>query len=284
MSERLHKILAQHGLGSRRELEQWIADGRVLLNDRTAQIGDRYAPGDRVVVDGKDITARMRVESVEQILAYHKPQGQPLERSDDPAIETVIQRLPAHRGVRWVPINPMHPGDSGLLLLTNDGALSYALTRRKKEIPAVYMVRIHAPGGPERVPAFPLTLQLDEETVHFSKIEAAGGEGGNLWYRVELARADRRAAVRALFVSHGLTVSRMMQVAFAGIELPQDLPRGRHRLLTAEQMEKIYAAAKLTMPKQSAPSPQKSSGRRFTRSTTDAPQRSKHRKQPMRRR
>lgn len=265
MSERLHKVLAQHGLGSRRELESWIAAGRILLNGKAAQVGDRFTPGDRVVIDGKDITARLRVEAVEQVLLYHKPQGQPLERGDDPEVESVIERLPAHRGVRWVPINPMHPGDSGLLLLTNDGALSYALTRHKREIPAAYMVRIHAPGGVERLPELPLSLRYDDATVEFTKVEPAGGEGENYWFRVDLARADRRAAVRALFVSHSLTVSRMMQVAFADIELPKDLPRGRHRLLPAEQMAKLYAAAQLTMPVQKTVGA-KSTGRRFTRS------------------
>lgn len=273
MSERLHKILAQHGLGSRRELEAWIVEGRILLNGQIAKVGDRFTPGDRVIIDGKDISARLRVESIEQVLAYHKPQGQPLERSEDPEVETVIERLPAHRGVRWVPINPMHPGDSGLLLLTNDGALSYALTRHKREIPATYMVRVHMPGGPERVPELPLSLRLDDETVEFTKVEAAGGEAGNLWYRVELARADRRAAVRALFVSHGFTVSRMMQVAFAGVELPKDLPRSRHRLLPAEQMAKIYEAAKLTMPEQKTGKAASHGGNRFSRSAPGQPPR-----------
>lgn len=265
MSERLHKILAQHGLGSRRELESWIVEGRVLLNGKRAQVGDRFTPGDRVVIDGKDITARLRVEAVEQVLAYHKPQDQPLERGDDSEVESVIERLPAHRGVRWVPINPMHAGDSGLLLLTNDGALSYALTRHKRRIPAAYMVRVHMPGGVERLPELPHSLRYDDENVEFSKVESAGGEGENMWFRVELTRADRRAAVRALFVSNGVTVSRMMQVAFAGIELPKDLPRGRHRLLSSEQMAKLYEAAELKMPEQKAVGA-KSSGRRFTRS------------------
>lgn len=265
MTERLHKVLAQHGLGSRRELEGWIADGRILLNGKAAQVGDRFTPGDRVIIDGKDITARLRVEAVEQVLLYHKPQGQPLERGDDPEIESVIERLPAHRGVRWVPINPMHPGDSGLLLLTNDGALSYALTRHKREIPAAYMVRLHAPGGAQRLPELPHSLRYDEETVEFSKVEPAGGDGENIWFRVELARADRRAAVRALFVSNGLTVSRMMQVAFAGIELPKDLPRSRHRLLPSDQMAKLYEAAQAKMPQQKNVGAQ-AGGRRFTRS------------------
>ncbi|MES1196813.1 MAG: S4 domain-containing protein, partial [Steroidobacter sp.] len=123
MSERLNKILAQHGIGSRREVERWITEGRLELNGKSVKLGDRYAEGDRVSLDGRDITRRLVMQAPAQVLAYHKPQGQLIERGaaepDEKDIpgETVMDRLPKQRGVRWVPINPMHGGDSGLLLL-----------------------------------------------------------------------------------------------------------------------------------------------------------------------
>ena len=250
MSERLNKVLAQHGIGSRRDVERWITEGRLELNGKRVKLGDRYTDGDRVTLDGRDVTKRLGTHANVQVLAYHKPQGQSIERTQDEdtgddAEETVMERLPKQRGVRWVPINPMHAGDSGLLLLTNDGSLSYALTRQKKNIPAAYMVRVHVRGGVDAAPALPLQIMLDGQLIAFTSAEASGGEGENVWYKVVMPRADKRAAVRALFVSHGLTVSRMMQVAFAGIELTKDLPRSRHRLLKPSQVDLLYQAAQL---------------------------------------
>jgi 23S rRNA pseudouridine2605 synthase len=205
------------------------------------------------------------------VLMFHKAQGQPIahdERTkrppaDDEAGETevpmavdtaeaVLDRLPAVRGSRWVPINPMHAGDSGLLLVTNDGNLGYALTRRKRWIPTAYMVRVLAPGNADTPPEVPPHVSYDNgrgtEEVTFASVEPAGGEGANLWYRVEVERADRRAAVRALFESRDLKVSRMTQVTFGNIELPRDLPRGRHRALTDDQVTALYALAQIAAP------------------------------------
>jgi 23S rRNA pseudouridine2605 synthase len=266
MSERLQKLLARHGIGSRREVERWITEGRVLLNSKPAQLGDQFQSGDRLVVDGRDLTARLAVEASLQALIYHKPQGQALahreesvhdgEADDSPELtksdrndmELVTEHLPATRGSRWIPINPMHAGDSGLLLFTNDGALGYALTRRKRWIPTIYMVRVLAPGGSAAPPELPLHVQLDDERIEFTKVKPEGGEGANLWYRVELDRADRRAAVRALFESHHIKVSRMTQVSFGEISLPRDLPRTRHRALTRPQLESLYALAQIAAP------------------------------------
>lgn len=266
--ERLHKILAQHGIGSRRDVERWIGEGRLQLNNRVASIGDRYHDGDRVQLDGRDITRRLAIETRPKVLAYHKPQGQPIEQRSHAPVEgeaidadgeTVMERLPQLRGVRWVAINPMHPGDSGLLLFTNDGALSYALTRHKKKIPATYMVRVHVRGGATAAPVIGTTLKLDNETIEFSEVAVstsavdADSEAGNVWYQVKLERADKRAAVRALFVSHGLTISRMTQVAFGDIELTKDMPRGRHQELKPVQVASLYTLADLAVPKKETP-------------------------------
>jgi 23S rRNA pseudouridine2605 synthase len=275
MSERLHKVLAQHGLGSRREVERWIVEGRITLNGRVAHVGDAWNEGDRVQLDGRDVSKRIDRKVAMQVLAYHKPQGQPIEHDEraatrdtdaanefpaDKATDSVMMRLPAQRGSRWVPINPMHAGDSGLLLLTNDGALSYALTRQKKWIPTSYLVRVHVRGGLAHAPELPTTLKLDDGIVEFTKVAVVGDpletdtEGGNVagnvWYQVDMARADKRAAVRALFVSHNLTISRMTQVAFGPILLTRDMPRARHVTLTPQQLEQLYALAKLPVPKQ----------------------------------
>jgi len=258
MSERLHKLLAQHGLGSRREIEKWMLAGRVQLNNRPAQPGDRYTPGDRVSIDGKDVTARLHVFATPKVILYHKPQGQPITPTetvgeDGVAEKSVMESLPALRGSRWLVVNTMQAGDSGLLLLTSDGKLADALRRRAESTPAAYVARVLVPTPDFDVESIPRVVQYDDETIEFESIEPAGGEGTNRWFRVESHRAHRRAAVRALFESRGLKVSRVVQVTFGDFELPRDLPRGRHRELSENAIAQLYASAELAVPQ----SPQK---------------------------
>ena len=263
MSERLHKLLAQHGLGSRREIEKWMLAGRVILNNKPAQPGDRYSEGDRVVVDGKDVTARLRVSTAAQVLAYHKPQGQPVEArpyalagesNDASTAETVLERLPAVRGTRWLAINTMQSGDSGLLLLTTDGRLADAIRRRSEAIPAAYVARVLITDPAFDADSLPKLVRYDDETIEFSSVEDIGGEGTNRWFRIESPRAHRRAAVRALFESRGLGVSRVIQVKFGNLELARDLPRGKHRQLTSAQVRELYELAELDPPEADSPS------------------------------
>jgi 23S rRNA pseudouridine2605 synthase len=254
MSERLHKVLAQHGMGSRRELEKWMLEGRITLNSRPAQPGDRYSPGDRVAIDGKDISARLRITAAPSVIIYHKPQGQQITAqaadasADQIAMKPVMESLPAVRGARWLVINTMQAGDSGLLLLTSDGKLADALRRHAETTPAAYVARVLVPVPEFDANSIQLIVQYDDETVEFESIEPAGGEGTNRWFLVKSHRAHRRAAVRALFESRGLKVSRVIQVKFGDLDLPRDLPRGRHRVLSEKQVAALYAVAKLPEP------------------------------------
>jgi 23S rRNA pseudouridine2605 synthase len=254
MPERLHKLLAQHGLGSRREIEKWIVEGRILLNNRAAQIGDHYTPGDRVSIDGRDISSRLKITSAPRVLIYHKAQGQPItprsQGSSEEGIDTksVMESLPAVRGARWLVINTMQVGDSGLLLLTSDGQLADALRRRAETTPTAYVARVLIPVPDYDVESIPHVVQYDDEAVEFESIEPAGGEGTNRWFLVKSHRAHRRAAVRALFESRGLKVSRVVQVKFADLELPRDLHRGRHRILSEKQTASLYSLAGLPPP------------------------------------
>lgn len=275
MSERLHKFLAQHGFGSRRELEQWMLEGRVLLNGRAAAPGDRYSAGDKVVIDGRDITARLRANPAAQSIVYHKPAGQPLKRSLDEAApvelddgSTVFNHLPAVRGSRWLAINRMHAGDSGLLLLTTDGKLADALMRRALKIPTNFSVRTL--GSPEREgESLQTSVHFQDERVDFESIEPSGGEGANRWFLVRASHAGHRAAIRALFESQGFTVSRVIQLAYGPIELPRDLPRGRHRALSEEETGKLYGLADMSAPVEAPSRPaRKASDRKNTKKKT----------------
>jgi 23S rRNA pseudouridine2605 synthase len=253
MSERLHKLLAQHGLGSRREIEKWMLEGRVLLNQKAAQPGDRYSPGDRVSIDGKDVTGRLQVFAAAKVILYHKPQGQPItagSAADGTEVpeKSVMESLPSLRGSRWLVVNTMQAGDSGLLLLTSDGRLADALRRRAETTPAAYVARVLVPTPDFDVESIPRVVQYDNETIEFESIEPAGGEGTNRWFRVESHRAHRRAAVRALFESRGLKVSRVIQLKFGDFELPRDLPRGKHRELPDNEVAALYASIELALP------------------------------------
>jgi 23S rRNA pseudouridine2605 synthase len=252
MPERLHKLLAQHGFGSRREIEKWMLEGRVVLNGQAAQPGASYSSGDRVAIDGRDVTNRLKISAAApSVLLYHKAQGQPITSAGEDADsgKSVMESLPSVRGARWLVINTMQAGDSGLLLLTSDGRLADALRRRAETIPAAYVARVLVPTPEFDVTALPLVVNYDEETIEFESIEPAGGEGTNRWFRVESRRTHRRAAVRALFESRNLKVSRVMQVQFADIELPRDLPRGRSRTLSQDRVAALYALAELELPK-----------------------------------
>ena len=253
MSERLHKLLAQHGLGSRREIEKWMLEGRVRLNNQPAQPGDRYNPGDRVSIDGKDVTSRLQVFAAPKVVLYHKPQGQPItptaeDESGEVAARSVMESLPSLRGSRWLVVNTMQAGDSGLLLLTSDGRLADALRRRAETTPAAYVARVLVPFPEYDVDSIPRVVQYDDETIEFENIEPAGGEGTNRWFRIESHRSHRRAAVRALFDSRGLKVSRVIQVKYGDFELPRDLPRGKHRALSDKEVADLYASVELSLP------------------------------------
>lgn len=253
MAERLHKLLAQSGLGSRREVERWMLEGRVLLNGAPAKPGDRYEEGDRVVLDGRDVSQRLGTGPKGKVIAYHKPQGQSVqaEAAADgsvPAEESVMERMPALRGARWLVINTMQSGDSGLLLLTTDGRLADALRRRSESIGAAYMTRVLVPTPEFDVTRLGRTVRYNEENVELESVEPAGGEGTNRWFKVTTNHAHRRGAVRALFDSHGLTVSRVIQLGFGPIELARDLPRGKHRNLVPAEVDALYQLAELTPP------------------------------------
>jgi 23S rRNA pseudouridine2605 synthase len=274
---RLHKLLAQHGLGSRREIEKWMLEGRVVLNGRAAEPGDRYSAGDRVVIDGRDITSRLTAPSAApSVILYNKPQGQPITSAgeDTSSDKSVMESLPSVRGARWLVVNTMQAGDSGLMLLTSDGRLADALRRRAETIPAAYVARVLVPTPEFDVTTLPRVVTYDEETIEFESIEPAGGEGTNRWFRVQSRRAHRRAAVRALFESRGLKVSRVIQVQFADIELPRDLPRGRHRALLPDRVQALYALAELEAPRVE----QRSAGRPKPRGKRAATARKKSRR------
>ena len=201
MSERLHKLLAQHGLGSRRQVESWIREGRVLVNGRPAVIGQALNTGDRVVLDGRDVTRLLAVERNLQVIAYHKPTGEMLRRRAGDEREGVEMHLPALHAGRWVAINALGFGEDGLLMLASEGPFALAIARRGHELGVEYRVRALRPGPEAEWPELPREVDLARETVTFSVVEPAGGSESNMWFRVAAgsngaSRRDPRAVRR----------------------------------------------------------------------------------------
>lgn len=243
MDERLHKLLAQHGIGSRRQVEEWIRAGRVTVNGRAAEVGQRVGPRDRIEVDGRDVSKRLATAPSLRIIVYHKPGGQMSTSREGDDREAAEARLPALRSGRWVPINALGFGEEGLLVLSNDGSLASAIARRAASLPVEYRVRVLRPRGFDGWPDLPLQIELDGESQALSAVERIESPGSNVWFRVAADRPLRRGALRALFDEAGLKVSRALLLGWGPLHLPRDLPRGRSRELSGAELDAVLALA-----------------------------------------
>ena len=248
MEERLHKLLARHGIGSRRQAESWIAEGRVLVNGRTAEVGQQVKAGDRVVVDGRDVTKRLAFDHELQVILYHKPEGEMLRKQAGDERAGVEARLPALRGGRWLPLNSLGFGEDGLLIMASDGAFVAGVTRHSHEVPVEYRVRALRPRQAEDWPKMLTTVHADGVAVEFSTVERLEGGATNAWFKVAAVRTLPKGAIRALFDSAGLKVSRTMLVQWGPVSLPRDLPRGRSRELEGPELDALLAMSGIARP------------------------------------
>lgn len=241
MEERLHKLLAQHGVGSRRQVEDWIRAGRVQVNGRPATIGQRVRSSDRIVVDGRDVTRRVATEQKQRVIVYHKPGGELLRGRAGDDRSPVEARLPSLHAGRWLPINTVGFAEEGLLLLTNDGTLAAAAGRKGRELPVEFRVRVLRPRDGADWPAIPRAVEVEGATVEFTSVERIDAPGSNVWFKVQASQGVARGAVRALFDTAGLKVSRILLARWGEIALPRDLPRGRSRALAGPELDYLLA-------------------------------------------
>jgi 23S rRNA pseudouridine2605 synthase len=239
--ERLQKLLAAAGLGSRREIEGWINTGRVTVNGGIAKLGDRATRADQVCVDGQPTVFRA-APALARVLLYHKPVGELVTRSDPGGRRTVFERLPPVRGGKWAAVGRLDINTSGLLLFTDSGELANRLMHPRYGLLREYTVRVL---GRLRSAERRLLLdgvQLDDGRAAFERIDAQGDEGGaNRWYRVAL-REGRNREVRRLFEAVGLRVSRLVRTGYGPISLPRDLEPGQWRELEARQVRALMSA------------------------------------------
>jgi 23S rRNA pseudouridine2605 synthase len=222
--ERLQKVLARAGVASRRQIEEWVEEGRILVNDQPASLGQKIGPGDRVKLNGRLIHLRFGARSP-RVLIYHKPEGEIVSRNDPEGRPTVFERLPALRRGRWLAIGRLDFNTSGLLLFTDDGNLANRMMHPRYGFEREYAVRLLGELSGEQIQALTEGIVLTDGPARFSSLRAEGGEGANRWYRVVLPEGRNRE-VRRMFESIGLTVSRLMRVRYGPVELPPRLKRG----------------------------------------------------------
>ncbi|WP_045757961.1 pseudouridine synthase [Xanthomonas albilineans] len=248
LEERLHKVLAQAGLGSRRALEQRIADGLVKVNGEVAQTGMSIKSGDRIELDGRSFVASALTEPA-RVLIYNKPEGEVTTREDPEGRPTIFEALPALKGARWIAIGRLDINTTGLLLLTTDGELANAMMHPSYEIEREYVVRVRAPEGEESVPDSMIErlargVVLEDGSAKFDEIERIGGTDSHDWFRV-VVKEGRNREVRRLWESQGCQVSRLKRTRYGKVALPREVLRGQSMELAQDKVEALRAELKL---------------------------------------
>ena len=248
LEERLHKVLAQAGLGSRRALEQRIAEGLVKVNGEVAQVGMSIGGGDRVELDGKTFVASALTEPA-RVLLYNKPEGEVTTREDPEGRPTIFDSLPALKGARWIAVGRLDINTTGLLLLTTDGELANAMMHPSFEVEREYVCRVRAPEGEETVPENIVDrlrrgVALDDGPAKFDEIKRIGGTDSNEWFQV-LLKEGRNREVRRLWESQGCQVSRLKRIRYGSVELPQPLLRGQSQELADDKVQALRKQLRL---------------------------------------
>jgi 23S rRNA pseudouridine2605 synthase len=251
MAERLQKVLAASGVASRRQAEEWIRAGRVTVNGRPAELGQRVDDDDAIAVDGRRLR-RERAAPAHLVLMYHRPAGESLRPgaatvADEGDAKTTYDRLPAARGRRWLPLGPLAPTDGGLELFTTDGDLRAAASRHAHELPATYAVRVRGEITQEQLDALPGQAGAAERPFAIDAVRVAGGEGRNHWLELDV-RDARGRDLRALLQAGGLEVSRLMRTRFGPVRLDPTIARARHRELAPGERDELYDAVGLPRP------------------------------------
>ena len=225
MSEKLQKILAQVGLGSRREMERWIEQGRVELNGEVAKLGERATSRDEIKVDGKVVEHAQK--SARRVLAYNKPEGEVCTRNDPEGRPTVFDNLPKLKGERWIAVGRLDINTAGLLLFTTDGELANKLMHPSTQtVDREYAVRVAGDVTPEIIENLKQGVVLEDGMAKFTDVQFFDGDGFNQWYHVCIMEGRNRE-VRRLWESQGMKVSRLKRVRYGCVFLPKKVSVGK---------------------------------------------------------
>lgn len=247
MAERLQKVLARAGLGSRREIEGWIRAGRITVNGAPAELGATVSAKDHVRVDGRPVTITDAASQRARTLLYHKPAGELTTRHDADGRPTVFDSLPKIRNGRWITVGRLDMNTSGLLLVTTDGELAHRLMHPSYQIEREYAVRVLGQVDDAMLERLLTGVELEDGRAAFAGVRDAGGQGANHWYHVTL-HEGRNREVRRLWESQGVQVSRLIRVRYGPVPLPPDLRTGRFGDPDAETLKALYEAVDLPPP------------------------------------
>jgi len=242
-TQKLQKVLAQAGLGSRRDMEQWITAGRVTVNGVKAHLGLRVGPRDLIRVDGRLLRPGTEGE-LPRVLLYHKPEGEIVARDDRERRPSVFDKLPPVRGAKWLAVGRLDFNSCGLLILTTSGELANRMMHPRFGLEREYAVRIRGRVAPADMERLKRGIRLEDGAARFESIVEEGGEGANRWYRV-VVREGRKRLVRRMFAALGATVSRLMRVRFGAIRLPPRLRRGQLVELPPGEIRQLLASLDL---------------------------------------
>ncbi|MBL4582531.1 MAG: pseudouridine synthase [Gammaproteobacteria bacterium] len=238
MTEKLQKVLARAGFGSRREIETWIAKGRIKVNGKIAIVGDRVTDDDKIIVDGKKLAPQKKIREDRRVILYNKPENEVSTRNDPEGRRTVFDRLPPLKHGRWVSVGRLDLNTSGLMLFTTDGELANKLMHPSSQIEREYAVRILGDVTPEMVQEMHKGVIIEDHLCRFTDIQHYGGEGVNQWYHVVLLEGRNRE-VRKLWESQGVKVSRLKRVRFGPLFIPSSVVKGRYNELGKTEIDKL---------------------------------------------
>ena len=243
---KLHKVLADVGMGSRREMEDLIIQGRVSVNGMPAHIGQRVGPTDQVRINGKQVHRKVQTKPP-RVLMYHKPAGEIVSQSDPEGRPTVFERLPKARQGRWIAVGRLDFNTEGLLLFTTSGELANRLMHPRYGVEREYAVRILGELDGEQSKSLKAGIQLDDGQARFLRLVDGGGEGANRWYHVALTEGRNRE-VRRMFEAVGHIVSRLIRTRYGMFLLPPRLRRGKWEEVPVEQVIQLMKLAGLKVP------------------------------------
>jgi len=240
-------VLAAAGVGSRREIEQWIRAGRITVNGKVAKLGQKVTGREKILIDQRTVPALRRTRPSPRVLMYHKPAGEVCSRRDPGGRPTIFDRLPVLQGSRWINVGRLDIATSGLILLTTDGELANALMHPSRQFEREYAVRVQGTVTESTLVRARAGVRLEDGDASFDSVEPAGGEGSNRWFRV-IVSEGRNRLVRRLWEAVECRVSRLIRIRYGPVALPRSLRQGHHRTLAEKDVRALYAAAGLPGP------------------------------------